>query len=122
MKTNTQFKFAVALSLLVTSAKAPVLGESLATLAASHFDDTNYLADGWQGVNTNNGPGLTYKPGGATSNSVGYISLSQTQGDSQTMHFAAPEKFLGDKRSAYNGFLTMRLKQSANTSLYIDYD
>jgi len=84
---------------------APV-ASALVTLAASDFEVN---ADGWHGTNTMNGPEtLTYNTGGATSNSVGYISVSESQGGSGSM-------FLGDQRAAYNGLLRFSHKQSATS-------
>lgn len=86
------------------------MSESFVTVAASHFDDTNSPFDGWRG--TNSPAYQTNLLGGATSNSVGYIRIGESSGDGQTMYFVAPSKFLGDKRSAYNGFLQLKLRQS----------
>lgn len=96
----------------VSSASAP-----LVVLAESHFDDINVAVDGWQGTNDASGPEtLTYAIGGATSNSVGYIYVSETAGDGSTMYLVAPAKFRGDQHAAYNGFLKFNLKQSATSN------
>jgi hypothetical protein len=105
------------ISLCLCAIGQPVLGQSpsLVVLAESHFDDRDILADGWQG--TNNAT-LNWVPGGPTLASTGYISVSQDAGDGLEMYFVAPSKFLGDKHTAYNGYLTFYLKQSATSSLY----
>ena len=119
MNTTTRLTLAALLALFASTPGHSLLGQSLVTIAASNFDDTNIRADGWLGKNNLNGAEtLTYNTGGATANSVGYISVSETTGDDATMYFAAPAKFLGDKHTAYNGFLRFNFKQSATTNLY----
>jgi hypothetical protein len=114
---QTKHQSMVVLALLVGSLSQS-LGQSpppMVTLAASDFEAD---AEGWRGTNDANGAEtLTFNTGGAASNSVGYISVSESQGDSDTMFFSAPAKFLGDKRAAYNGLLRFQLKQSATSSL-----
>lgn len=88
---------------------------ALVTLVSSDFEVD---ADGWRGTNDVGGQqALARHAGGATPNSLGYISVSENQGDGDTMFFAAPAKYLGDKRAAYNGRLRFQFKQSATTSL-----
>ena len=114
-KTNNQIVLSALLVLLASIFCQSALGQQLVTLASSHFDGTN-VTDGWQG--TNNAK-LDWHAGGATSNSVGYISVSQSAGDGLEMFFVAPPKYLGDQHAAYNGFLVFNLKRSPATSLYI---
>ena len=112
-KTNSRLILATLLVLLAGGSGLSVRGQQPVTLAASHFDNTN-RADGWLGTNDANGSEtLSYNSGDATSNSIGYISVSETSGDGHSMFLAAPAKFLGDKHAAYNGFLKFQLKQSA---------
>jgi hypothetical protein len=86
-----------------------------AILAESDFEQGD---EGWQGTNSVNGPqALTHEQGGATSHSLGYISVSENRGGQGTMYFAAPAEYLNNKRSAYNGRLVFRLKQSADREL-----
>ena len=119
MKTNIRLTFAAILAVFASTPIHSLFGQSLVTIAASHFDDTNTRADGWLGKNNaNGGETLTYLAGGATASSVGYVSVSETAGDSATMYFAAPAKFLGDKHAAYNGFLRFYFKQSATSNFY----
>ena len=93
---------------------------TLVTLAASDFEINT---DGWRGTNYSGGTEtLTRLAGGATPQSAGYISVSETAGDSDTMYFAAPAKFLGDQHVAYNGLLQFSLKQSQTSNLYQDND
>lgn len=100
-----------ALTLFVPRTHAQII------LAESHFDNPVVGADGWRGTNNLNGSeSLQYLAGGSTSNSVGYISVHETAGDSAIMYLVAPPKFLGDKRAAYNGVLSLRFKQSATSS------
>ena len=114
-KSNNQLMLAALLAVLAGIFCQSALGQQLVTLASSHFDDTN-ATDGWQG--TNNAK-LDWHAGGATSNSVGYISVSQNHGDGLEMFFVAPSNYLGDQHAAYNGLLVFNLKQSATTELYI---
>lgn len=115
MKTRSINVLAAAIVLLASTASRALFAQTpLVTLASSDFEMN---AEGWQGTNTANGrETLTYKTGGASSNSVGYISVNETSGDGQVMYFAAPAKFLGDKRAAYHGLLRFNLKQSAADS------
>lgn len=92
------------------------MGQVLVTNVASDFEID---ADGWTG--TNNAAGtenLFYLAGGATSNSVGYVKVHENTGDAATMYFVAPTKFLGDKRSAYNGILRFALRREDVSDLY----
>jgi hypothetical protein len=113
--------FVAMLGVLYGLANFHLFGQTqFVTLASSDFE-TN--ADGWIGTNNLNGSEiLTYRSGGATSNSLGYISVGEASGDGATMYFVAPAKFLGDKRAAYNGFVRFSLKQSAETQLYVGPD
>jgi hypothetical protein len=89
---------------LLLSQTAP---PNLITLAASTFE-TN--SDGWLGTNNLHGSeSLTTNPS--------YISVSEGTGDGALMYFAAPSKYIGDKRAAYNGVLRFKLKQSATSDL-----
>ena len=114
-KTNNPLIPVVLLALLASIFCQSALGQQLVTLASSHFDGTN-STDGWQG--TNNAT-LAWHTGGATSNSVGFISVSQNHGDGLEMFFVAPTNYLGDQHAVYNGFLVFNLKQSATAELYI---
>jgi hypothetical protein len=114
-KVNHRFPLIPMVALCLGAISQPALGQSapLVVLAESHFDDTNILADGWKGTNYAT---LTWHGGGAMSNSIGFISVSQNRGDGLTMYFVAPPKFLGNMHRAYNGFLRFSLKQSATSS------
>lgn len=114
-KVHHRFPLIPLVALCLGAVSQPALGQSapLVVLAESHFDDTNILADGWQGTNNST---LAWHAGGATSNSIGYISVSQNRGDGLTMYFVAPPTFLGNMHRAYNGFLRFTLKQSATSS------
>jgi|ERR1035438_9603641 hypothetical protein len=112
---NTTTLAAFWVGILVPPSASAQTAAPVVVLAESHFDDTNVAAGGWQG--TNNAT-LNWHPGGATLASKGYISVSQNGGDSLEMYFVAPSTFLGDKHTAYNGYLTFYLKQSATSQLY----
>lgn len=121
MNTTTRLTLAARLFLLASTLCYSALGQPIVIIAESHFDDTNSLdlairSDGWRGINDANGSETrTFNLGGATTNSIGYISVSETVGDGKTLFFAAPAKFLGDKRAAYNGLLRLAHKQDATS-------
>jgi len=113
---KTRFVLIAVIALFTSLTTHPLLGQTqLVTLASSDFEING---DGWQGTNSASGSeSVTYNLGGATSNSVGYLSISESAGDGFTMYFAAPEKFLGDKHTAYHGLLKFNFKQSATSGL-----
>lgn len=79
-------------------------------------------ADGWSGINSDNeGENFSHREGGSTSASKGYVSVVEKKGDGKKSFFAAPSKFLGDKRWAFLGQIKLRLKQSATTKTWTDY-
>lgn len=82
------------------------------TVASSVFNDPTVRMDGWTG--TNNAAGketVSYQTSGGITG--GYLFLAETQGDDALCFFAAPQKFLGNKRHLYNGRLMFSLRQNA---------
>ena len=91
------------------------LPTNLVVIAASDFEVN---ADGWVGTNSDGGSEtILYLSGGATSNSIGHINLTESSQDNATSFFVAPAKFLGDQRAAYNGWLTFNLRQNKTANL-----
>jgi Laminin B (Domain IV) len=91
------------------------LPTNLVALAASDFE---LNTDGWVGTNSDGGSEtILYLSGGATSNSLGHINLTESSQDNATSFFVAPAKFLGDQRAAYNGWLTFNLRQNKTANL-----
>lgn len=108
---------ALLVSLFALSLRGQMQTAPLTPLVASDFDDLLTAADGWKGTNNANGTAtLTWQS--TNGNPLGYVSISESAGDSATMYFVAPAKFLGDQRAAYNGVLAFDLRQSAQTQLY----
>lgn len=102
--------FTAGLFALLLLSGGPLRAQGLVTLAVSDFEVN---ADGWTGTNTGGGSEpVTYKLGGATSNSAGYIGINEVNQDNVISFFVAPPKFLGDQRAAYNGFLTFYFRQN----------
>ena len=103
------------LILLIAVARATAACEVV--LAVSTFDDALVPLDGWQGINNDGGREILERlehPDGAG----GYIQLREDAGDSATMVFLAPPKFLGDQHLAYGGRLVFRLKQYRTDQFY----
>ena len=86
-------------------------------LATSTFDDAPISLDGWQGIN-NDGDREILERLAHPDGSGGYIQLREDAGDSATMVFLAPPKFLGDQHLAYGGRLVFRLKQYRTDQFY----
>jgi len=90
-------------------APAQVAEGGMVVLAMSDFELSD---EGWGGINDSNQiETLSYEFGGSTSNSIGHIRVSEPEGDGLLLFLAAPPKFLGNKRAAYNGVLRFDLKQ-----------
>lgn len=109
--TNSPFALAVLLAAVGRSLLGQTPPAPMQVLIASDFDDPVAGVDGWWGSNSYN-PTITLAYHASNGNPQGYISVSESAGDDAFMYFVAPAKFLGDKRAAYNGILTLEMKQT----------
>lgn len=121
MKTHRTYRAALVLLLVVSTLvlaprlSAADLPTNLVVLVSSDFEMD---ADGWTGTNGNGGSEIVvYKAGGATSNSVGFIGINETVQDGTLSFLVAPPKFHGDKRAAYNGYITFHHRQNKTGNL-----
>lgn len=112
-------KLLVLLSFVIATFRAAAACDLV--LAASQFDDPLVALDGWQGINNDGGREILERLEHPDA-SGGYIQLREDAGDSATMQFLAPAKFLGDQRLAYGGRLSFRLKQFRTDQFYSGAD
>lgn len=98
-----------AAAIAVGPAFEPTASAQCLILAESRFEIAAQGGDGWRGINNDGGRETLVWVGDSAGG--GFISLRENQGDSATMFFAAPLKFLGDQLAALGGSLQFRIKQ-----------
>ena len=106
---------------MILAAVLPVQAACDLVLATSNFDDSSAVLDGWQGINNDGGREILERLE-HSDGTGGYIQMREDAGDSATMQFLAPAKYLGDQRFAYGGRLSFRLRQFRTDQFYSGAD